>query len=53
MARRIYLIPPTEGCSQYAALGIVGCTDTLPCRVWVTGELWATPQAYVHELGHK
>ncbi|EFN52721.1 hypothetical protein CHLNCDRAFT_138258 [Chlorella variabilis] len=48
--RRVYLIPPSA--CGFVGLAYIGCDGSFECRAWISSDLWTTPQAYVHELGH-
>lgn len=50
LRRRVYLIPP--GSCPFVGLGYVGCDGSYPCRSWIGGDFWTTPEAITHELGH-
>lgn len=49
---RVYLLPP--GPCMLVGMGYVGCDGSpeSPCRVWVGGGFWDSPQVMAHELAH-
>ncbi|KAL4421234.1 hypothetical protein ABPG75_010525 [Micractinium tetrahymenae] len=47
---RVYLLPPSQ--CGFVGLGYIGCDGSFDCRVWIGADVWATPAAIVHEIGH-